>query len=134
MVRDYEALTSFIAGRAAMPFEWGRTKNDCVSFAAGAIRAQTRRDVLRGAPRWSTKTGALRLAVSMGGMAAIVTGRLADVPPALAHRGDIAGVIDPSFPGGLALMVIEGEFLIGPGEHGTERRHRSMMVRAWSAV
>jgi hypothetical protein len=31
-------------------------------------------------------------------------------------------------------MVIEGETLVGPGEHGLIRLPRSVMLRAWSAV
>lgn len=132
MVRDYDALIGFLAERRTMPFTWGRKNNDCVSFATGAVRAQTGRNVLAGGPDWTTMRGAIRVLKRLGGLAEAVTANLREIPPAHAHRGDIAGVADPDMPGGIRLMLVEGEHLIGPGLAGTERQRRSMMVRAWS--
>ena len=58
--------------------------------------------------------------------------RLRRVPPALAQRGDIAGVPDPLF--GVRLMVVDGVTLVGPGARGLERQPRSAMVIAWDAM
>lgn len=115
-----------------MPFSWGRDANDCASFAAGAIKAATGRDVL-GKLRWSTRLGALRIAKREGSFAAAITRRLTPIAPALAHRGDIAGVPDDDFPGGLRLMVVDGAMLVGPGEFGLMHQHRAAMTHAWSA-
>ncbi|MFC3579134.1 DUF6950 family protein [Sphingomonas hylomeconis] len=131
MVRDYDALLGFIADRRDMPFAWGRHANDCASFAAGAVLAQTGRDVI-GSATWSSRVGALRVAQRLGGLPAIVTARLTEIAPAMAQRGDVAGVADDLFPGGIRLMVVEGVTLVGPAEQGTERQQRAAMIRAWS--
>lgn len=132
MVRDYQALAGFLAGRRAMPFAFGRHANDCASFAAGAIKAATGRDVL-GKTRWTTRLGAVRIAKREGSFAAAVTKRLTPIAPAAAHRGDIAGVPDDAFPGGIRLMVVDGAYLVGPGEHGLLSQDRATMTHAWSA-
>jgi hypothetical protein len=41
MERDIEALLAFIEERLTVPHAWGRNGNDCMSFVAGAIDAQT---------------------------------------------------------------------------------------------
>jgi len=131
MQRDYQALDRFIAERRVMPFAWGRAANDCVSFAAGAAIAQTGTDPLKGL-RWASRAGALKLLTRLGGLDVAISSRLAEVAPAQAHRGDIAGVPSADLPGDVRLMVIVGELLVGPGEHGTEFAPRSAMLRAWS--
>lgn len=132
MARDYRALAGFIAGRETMPFAFGRRANDCVAYCAGAVAAQTGKDPLKGL-RWSTEAGAARLLRRFGGLAEAVSSRLTEIPPALAHRGDVAGVADEAAPGGIRLMIVEGELLVGPGDAGNVRMRRSAMIRAWSA-
>lgn len=129
MVRDVEALLRFLAERTAMPFAWGPHANDCVSFAAGAIRAQTGRRLLPDR-RWSTALGAARVLKEFGGIENAVSNRLAPIAPALARRGDVAGVPDPLL--GIRLLIVEGATLAGPGERGLVRLPRRMMTRAWS--
>lgn len=131
MIRDYDALLGFLAERRGMPFAWGRDANDCVSFAAGAVKAQTGQDVL-GRHVWTSRLGALRVARRNGGLVALVTEQLTLIAPAAAMRGDIAGVPDEMFPGGVRLMVVEGTTLVGPAEHGSDRQQRSAMTQAWS--
>ncbi len=131
MHRDYDALDRYLAERRRMPFAWGRSRNDCVSFAAGAAIAQTGRDPLKGL-RWESEAGALRLLTRLGGLEAAISARLPGIAPAQALRGDIAGVPCHYLPGALRLMVIVGELLIGPGEHGVEFQTREAMMRAWS--
>jgi hypothetical protein len=132
-MRDYGALHRFIAERSAMPFAWGHDRNDCVSFAAAAVKAMTGRVITFGGYRWATALGASRAVQSMGGMVDAVDAELHRIEPAFARRGDIAGV--PARPGGndLLLAVIEGDTLAGPAENGLFRLSRTMMVIAWSA-
>ncbi|QIG79994.1 DUF6950 family protein [Stakelama tenebrarum] len=129
MARDVDALTAFLAERSCMPVDW--TSNDCVRHAAAAVAAQFGTDPLRGVPRWRSATGAMRVLTRMGGMEAAVSARLTPIAPAMAMRGDIAGVVCPKF--GLLLMVVEGMTLVGPGETGHVRAPRRAMAMAWSA-
>jgi len=113
-----------------MPFAWGRNRNDCVSYAFGAVEAQTRADRL-GRLNWAGEASAAAQIKRLGGLEAAVDRLLAPIPPALACRGDVAGVFDARF--GVSLMVVEGATLVGPGETGEKRLPRSAMIRAWSA-
>lgn len=134
MRRDLDALLAFLEARAAMPFAWGRSRNDCVSFAAQAVRVQTGRSLasLIGRHRWSTALGAARVLKRRGGIEAALDRALAPVAPAQAMRGDVAGAPDDRL--GLRLMIVEGTTLVGPGENGLVREPRAAMVKAWSAV
>lgn len=129
MSRDHAALITVIEARSRRAFRW-RAGRDCVSFAAACIEAQTGVDPLTDVPRWRTRREALAVAEFAGGLQHALDARLTRVPPALAKRGDIAGLPDPLF--GVRLMVIEGETLVGPGARGLERLPRSAMVLAWS--
>ncbi|PHY20932.1 hypothetical protein CSW59_06910 [Caulobacter sp. BP25] len=131
MVRDYNALVAYIAARMRAPFAWG--ENDCVTFAAGAVKAQTGRDPLGAiAARWTTARGAALVLRRLGGMEAAVSSVLAPIAPAMAARGDVAGWMDPQ--GRLQLAIVEGSTLVGPGEAGLVRLPRASMVKAWSAA
>lgn len=127
-MRNHDAMLAAIAERAATPFCW-RT-NDCARFAAAIVEAQTGRTILTHL-RWKTAQGAMRAIERAGGVEAAVSLWLRPVAPALAQRGDIAGVPDGKL--GLRLMVVEGELLVGPGEYGILRQPRSIIARAWSA-
>lgn len=130
-MRDHAALTAYIDARARIPFTWGRAGNDCGSFAAGAVRAQTGADPLAAfAHRWTSRRGARRALAAEGGLAATVDHLLTRISPAMAQRGDIAEVEHPDGPG---LMVVEGDTLVGPGPSGARRLPRAAMTRAWSA-
>ncbi len=131
MTRDYIALVAAIEAHSARGFRWRRGR-DCVSFAADCIHAQTGRDPLADVPRWRTRREALAVADFAGGLEHAVDARLGRIAPALAQRGDIAGLPDPVF--GVRLMVIEGDTLVGPGVRGLERLPRSAMTTAWSAI
>jgi hypothetical protein len=128
-MRNLEALLAFIAGRAATPHSWGREGNDCVSFAAGAVEAQTGKNPL-GRLRWRSPRGALRVVTRLGGMAAALDARFDRVAPGAAMRGDIAGVADPVF--GIHPMIVEGDTLVAPGDRGLVRLPRAAMIAAWS--
>jgi hypothetical protein len=127
-MRDHHAVAAYLAARSRMPFDW--KDNDCVRFAQGAIEAQTGEHVALPA-RWGTAAGAARALKRLGGLEAVVDGILPRIAPALAMRGDIAGVADEDF--GLRLMVVEGDLLAGPGPEGIRRVPRREMIAAWSA-
>lgn len=128
MIRDHDALLREIAKRALLPFDWAT--NDCVRYAGACVTAQTGYDPLGGL-HWSTEEEARRLLDQLGGMEAATDSRLRRIAPAMAMRGDVAGVIDPEL--GLALMIVEGVMLVGPGERSEKRLPRRMMATAWSA-
>lgn len=127
--RDLEALHAFIDERQATPHAWGREANDCVGFVLGAVQAQTGMAVAP-AVQWASEREALRSIARLGGIEAAFDAHFARVAPALARRGDIAGVVDAAL--GLHPLVVEGATLVGPGETGNRRLPRSAMVAAWS--
>ena len=127
--RDLDALLALLEERARVPFSW--SSNHCASFAARAVKAQTGRNPMAGL-RCRSRRAAAHLLDTLGGMEVAVDERLRRIPPALASRGDIAGVHDDDF--GLRLLVVEGATLVGPAPRGLRRVPRAMMVAAWSAV
>ena len=140
--RDVDALQRYLEARAFMPYEWGRCANDCISFLAGALFAQTGRTHL-GRLTWSNKIGALRILKAEGGMEAALDRRFRQIAPAQAMRGDIAGVpvsVLADIPGDEAALielhpfVVEGVTLTTPGSRGLRRVPRGMMTTAWSAI
>lgn len=131
MARDLNALLGFIAERAPMPHEWGSSRNDCVAYMAGAVKAQTGRDCLEGLS-WSSEIGARRVLRRLGGLEAAMDARFVRIAPAMAQRGDIAGIPDELL--GVRIMIVEGATLVGPGARGEKRNPRAAMTIAWSAV
>ncbi|WP_230630707.1 DUF6950 family protein [Sphingomonas sp. Leaf37] len=129
MARDIDAFAGFIAGRSAMPFAWGRKANDCVGFILAGIMAQTGQDPLPDVT-WTTERGAARVIRQLGGLETALDQRLRPILPALAQRGDVAGVFDHRF--GVSLLFVEGLSLVGPGGRGLKRLPRSTMTKAWS--
>lgn len=131
MTRNYSALVAFIGSRAKTPFAWGSDENDCLSFWAQAVEAQTGHNPLDQDPplRWQTEAEALAMLEAHGGLEAAVDSRMISIPATMAKRGDGALV-----RGLRAVMVVEGDTLVGPGPHGTVRLPRSAMIKAWSAT
>lgn len=130
MSRDIAALIALLEARQARGFRWRRGR-DCVSFAAACVEAQTGVDPLADLPRWRSRREALAIVQAQGGLEQALDVRLARIAPAMARRGDIAGLPDPLL--GVRLMVVEGDTLVGPGGRGLERLPRSAMTMAWSA-
>jgi hypothetical protein len=128
MSRDIEALIETIEAHQQRPFRW-RPGSDC-TFALTCAKAQTGRDILADIAPWRTRREARAVASALGGFEAALDARLVRIPPALAQRGDIAGLPDRLF--GVRLMVVEGATLVGPGTRGLERLPRGEMVMAWS--
>ena len=129
MSRDVEALLAFIESRERLPFAFGRPGNDCASFMLDAIAAQGGADPFPG-KTWKNEQEAARVIKRHGGLERAVTKRLRAIPPAMAQRGDVAGVPDDRF--GVSLMIVEGATLVGPGARGNKRLPRSAMTRAWT--
>lgn len=130
--RDHAALLDLIDARMRTGFAWGKAAHDCISFSGAAVKAQTGENPLDRIPHtWTSARGAARVLRRFGGLAAAVDSALEPLAPAMAARGDIALVDTETGP---ALMVVEGETLVGPGPGGLERRPRADMRRAWSAV
>lgn len=129
--RDIAALFAWFEEAQRRGFAWRRGR-DCVSFALGAVQAQTGIDLLDGIALWSTRHEALEVARALGGLEAALDTRMDRIPPALAARGDVAGLPDRMF--GVRLMVVEGVTLVGPGSNGLERLERKAMTVAWSAT
>lgn len=129
MLRDHGALVAYLHAQAKVPFSWSSAS--CVHLAAGAVQAQTGRDIMAELPRWKTERGAKLQLARLGGLEAAADSLLRRIPPAMAQRGDIAGVRDPD--GELFLMVVEGDTLAGVHASGARRARRRHMVMAWSA-
>lgn len=131
--RDFEALIAFIESRQATPHEWGRKANDCIAFAGHAVEAVTdgHRQPLKGL-HWHDRASGLKLLAKLGGVEAALDARFQRIAPAQAHRGDIAGVADADF--GMHPMIVEGEYLVGPGAKGNRRLPRRAMVAAWNVT
>lgn len=127
MQRDHSALVAFINERHAVPHEWGA--NDCVAFVLAAVEAQTGK---RHGPRWKSLAEGKRILKRYGSLEAAFDYYFQRIPPALARRGDIAGVPDADF--GIHPMIVEGELLVGPADKGNRRMPRSVAVMAWSAT
>lgn len=125
--RDIAALLAMIERRAVIPFAW-RGGRDCVSFAARAVKAQTGIDP-RGDLRWSSLKQARAAIAKEGGIEAALDARFDRIAPALARRGDIAGIADEMF--GIRLMVVEGAMLVAPSANGLDRLPREHMIMAW---
>ena len=129
--RDVLALHRFIDSRQNTPHEWGRAANDCVSFVLDAVKAQTG-EARASKLDWHDERSGLRVIKREGGLEAAFDRYFQRIPPALAHRGDIAGVPDPGL--GIHPMIVEGETLVGPADRGNLRLPRRAMTIAWSAI
>lgn len=129
--RDVAALVAFIESRQQVPHAIGRQANDCVAFALDAAKAQTGK-ARAASLKWATRAEGLRIIARFGSLEAAFDHYFERVPPAHAHRGDIAGVADDAL--GIHPMIVEGDLLVGPGGKGNRRLKRAAMIMAWSAT
>lgn len=129
MARDLAALLLYIEERQAVPFGWEQP-NDCVSFALNGVRVQAGWSPHKGL-QWSSHRGAMRVIRRLGGLEAALDARMTAITPAMAMRGDVAGIADDQI--GVRLAIVEGEMLVCPSERGLRRHPRALMIRAWSA-
>lgn len=109
--------------------------HDCLMQPAGAIEAQTGRDLADGhRGRYRTARGAAAYLRGLGfdSAEALLDSILDPVPPAFAQRGDIALIQIPEGPA-VPGVVIGGEALfVVHGEPEPLRVPRSAWVKAWS--
>lgn len=117
----------------ARPFTWGSA--DCALFAASCIEAVTGVDpaaAVRG--EYTDAAGAMRALVGLGfsNMVEAVAANRPEVPVALAHRGDVAVVREPSEGDPLgAVGVVLGPMIAAYGQTGLHFLPRSAALRCF---
>lgn len=125
-----ELLATFIAGRALVPFAYGRS--DCGMLAADWIVAATGVDMaadLRGRYRSAAGSVAIIRRAGHTSLSDLVTARLgAPVAPLLAQRGDIVEMPGDSGP---ALGICTGADAVCLGPAGLVTVPMTNAVRAW---
>lgn len=126
-----ERLNAFVEKAREQPHAYGR--RDCMLFAAGAVQAQTGRDLARGhRGKYADKLGAARHLKSLGFASpeALIDSLLEQKPVGFAQRGDIVltedGVPSVVFDGDTALAVI------AEGAEGLIRVPRAEWRKAWA--
>lgn len=120
-----EALDAYLVEMRERKFQYGA--HDCVTFARGAFKAVTGRDL--DLPRWATRREADALLTMAGGLEAAVDGVLPRKPIGIAARGDV-GLADT--PEGPTLFVVAGSSLVGPGPDGLVFWPRAALRVAWA--
>lgn len=125
-------LTQYIEENKATPFNWGVF--DCCLFAAGAIEAQTGKDLaadLRG--KYKTQLGAARLIKRLGfdSVDELLSDKLGQpIAPLSAGRGDIALIQTCE---GLAAGVYYGAVIMATAEDGLKALPRAAALKSWRA-
>lgn len=127
-VWDWEVrLVDYIAQRQSRPFEFGKRANDCCSFANGAVVAMTDFDAMADIPDYASAEEAdLILEATLESLMDARFER--HEAPAFARRGDI-GITDMLNLD--TLVVVENEFVVGPGRRRLQRVPRHLMRVAW---
>lgn len=125
--RDRQALLALLEASAAEPFGWTK-RRCCAGFVEAAVAAQTGVWVFAGF-EWRSRRQAMLLAARLGGLVAVMDARFDRIAPALAQRGDVAGLPDEDF--GVRLAIVEGAMLAAPGSAGLARLPRCLMSIAW---
>lgn len=130
-MKDWEPrLIAYLSGLKALPFVPGT--HDCALFTAGAVEAMTSIDFAaewRG--RYKTLKGGQR-ALKKAGFAdhvALAAALFEAVPPAFAHRGDIAVVTGADGVAALGIVQGEGVYVLKP--EGLAVVRRCEMLRAF---
>lgn len=121
-------LCAWIETASARPHRFGR--HDCVLFIAGAVEAQTGRDLARGhRRRWRSHAGGRRYVRALGfrTIGQLLDALLPPIAPAFAQRGDV--VLWRGVPG----ICIGGEALfVRHRSAEPARAPRSEWSRAWA--
>jgi hypothetical protein len=130
-----EFLAAFIEARKCRAFEWGA--HDCALFACDAVLEMTGVDLaedFRG--QYSDAVSALRVirrtALGVGELAENLAANfgIAEVPPALARRGDIV-LFDGEHGETLGIVALDGCHVLAPAEDGLDTRPLAIATRAW---
>lgn len=110
MVRRFDdwepRLVEYVVGQMQAPFLYGRL--DCALFAAGAVLAMTGSDLADGYRGYRSLKGGQKRLVKQGfaDHVELAASLLEEVPPALAHRGDVVVIEGEAGP---ALGILQGE-------------------------
>lgn len=126
---DWQArLAAYVASHQRTPFADGR--NDCATFAAGAVEAMTGRDPMHAWRGYDLIADGLRdlRAAGFKDHIAFAASLFNEIHPAHAHVGDLAVIRGDE---GLALAVFAGEFVLHPGPRGLLRFPRLSARRAF---
>lgn len=120
-------LTDVVMRHDRMPFAWGAS--DCLMFVADAVEAMTGRPMPR--PAYATASEAMAALATLGAETPhdVLAGLFEEIPPAMAHYGDLAAVIDQH--GRKAGAVCLGPMLCVKAERGLARVPRAFMQRAF---
>ena len=126
-------LDALCQERMHAPFAWG--SNDCGSFGADAVQAQHGRDTLAAArmPRTTSRAARRALGLSGGAHAVMARAGLPEVLPALAQRGDLVLLHQPTHGRRrrLLLGVCMGAWAVAPACHGLATVPMHQAVAAW---
>jgi hypothetical protein len=128
-----ERLYAYLQQHASTPFAWG--SNDCVRFAAGAVRAITGNDVLP--TTWRDRAQAAVVLRSLGGLVPAVDTVLPRLQSAaLAQRGDVLLVQATVMHGGRRrwLAVADSGRWWCPSPQGLVRGPIDQAVMAWGVA
>lgn len=128
---DWEArLNAFVEQVRERRHAYGA--HDCMLFAAGAVQAQTGRDLARGHRRkYKDKLSAARHLKSLGfaSLDEMIDSLLDAKPIGFAQRGDII-LTDDGYPG----VVFDGDtalVVVAEGADGLLRVPRAEWIKAW---
>lgn len=126
---DWEArLAAYLEPLRAREFRWGSL--DCATFCAGAVKAMTGHDPMRGLRGYRSEAGALQVLEerAQGTLIRTVNAMFERVPVGMAHRGDL-------IMAGGALGIAMGEVALQVGREGERegliRRPRVEWKKAW---
>lgn len=127
-----QRLSAFLQARAKTPFAW--VHNDCCTFAADAVIAQTGADPMAGIrKRYTTEVGALRLIKASGGLRPLVCSVLGMPMEHLlmASRGDVVLLENAGRHEQPVLGVCVGTEAAAPGPSGMRLIPMSAASAAW---
>jgi len=122
-----ELLVEYIDAREKQPFQWGKGKQDCCSFASGGVFAMTGADLMADLPDYSTSDEADEILRTP--LEELLDARMPRCSIGLAQRGDIALA---ELNGLDTVVIVEGDMLVGPGKRRLQRIPRYLMTSAWT--
>lgn len=124
-----ERLVEYIAARNEQRFTWGKGKQDCCSFAAGGVMAQTGVDLMADISDYATADEADAILATTS-LEELTDARLPRrEAPSFAQRGDVGLALLDGEP---TLMLVEGATIVGPGRRRLERLPRVALTIAWA--
>ena len=129
---DPHALIGFLESREDWTFGYGPDDrvHDCARFCGAGVAAVHGINPLAAfAATWTSEGGARRALARHGGMASAVDTVMRQIDGVAARRGDVGMTPDG------ALMLFEGDTVVGPGQvRGLVRHPRHMITIAWTVI